>query len=231
MLIFLAYIEGQENQHLGLSMANSEPQPVAVTVPWQVDRMLRDIGLSREIVRAIAFAAANGRADALAVDPSGTAGMLSYIYGVRMTRLMLLPREWKVSRQGHIESTVNHKLGIQLCFQNVDRACSDAEPQAISSKGSSSRELIKSGQMDLFDASGKRGEQLGHAPIVWLICVSAHNDSIRAEVSCPKVFEGDQFEGFVRRLFVVDESIAPKPTRRNDSDDGDLDLDIPVSKK
>jgi hypothetical protein len=213
-------------------MANSRPLPVVVTAPWQVDQMLRDIGLTREIVREVATAAASARAGALAVDPSGTPGMLSYINGVRMTRLKLVPGGWKVSREGHVESTVNHKLSIQLCFQNVDRACGDAEPQAISAKGASARELIKSGQLDLFDnTGGRKADQLGLAPTVWLICVSADNESIRAEVSCPKVFEGNQFEGFVRRLFVVDESIGPKPNRRDDSDDGDLVLDIPVSKK
>ena|ERR1700733_2683226 len=212
-------------------MANTDPLPVMITAPWQVDQMLRDIGLTRAIVREVALAAGGARAEALAVDPSGTPGMLSYIHGVRTTRLKMLPLKWKVAREGHVESTVNHKLDIQLCFQNVDRACSDREPQAISGKGSSSRELVKSGQMDLFDAGEKTAAQSGRAPTVWLICVSAENDSIRAEVSCPKVFEGNQFEGFVRRLFVVNESIAPKPTLRDDSDDGDLDLDVPVSKK
>jgi hypothetical protein len=214
-------------------MAKSEPLPVMVTVPRQVDQMLREIGLTREIVRDIALAAAGARADALAVDPSGSAGMLSYIYGVRTTRLKLVPRGWKVAREGHVESTVSHELGVQLCFQNVDRACSDKEPQAISAKGSSSRELVKSGQMDLFDSAERKNatQPIGRAPTVWMICVSTDNDSIRAEVSCPKVFQGDQFEGFVRRLFVVNESNSPKPTRRGDLDDGDLDLDIPVSKK
>lgn len=212
-------------------MAKPEELPVVVTVARQVDPMLREIGLTREIVREIALAAAGARADALAVDPRGTPGTLSYIYGVRMTRLKLVPLSWKVSRQGQIESTINHKLGVQLCFQNVDRACSDRDPQAISPRGSSSRELIRCGQMDLFDTGEKNVEQLGQVPTVWLICVSVNNDLIRAEVSCPKVFEGSQFEGFSRRLFVVDESIEPKPTRRTDSDDGDLELDIPVSKK
>ena len=98
-------------------MASAKPLPVVINVSWQVDQMLRDIGLTRQIVREIALAAASARADALAVDPSGTPGMLSYIYGVRATRLKLVPLEWKVSREGHVESTVNHKLGVQLCFQ------------------------------------------------------------------------------------------------------------------
>ena len=178
-------------------MANSEPLPVVITVPWQVDQMLRGLGLTREIVREIALAAGGARADALAVDPSGTPGMLSYIYGVRMKRLKLLPQKWEVSRQGHVESTVNHKLGVQLCFQNVDRACGDVEPQAVSAKGSSSRELIKSGQMDLFDTGEKNADQLGRAPTVWLMCVSADNDSwiLAAIVMPPKVFEGSDSRG------------------------------------
>ena len=213
-------------------MPNAEQPPQILTAQREVDRALREIGLTREIVREIAIAAAGARADALAVDPSGTPGMLSYIHGVRATRLKLLPLGWKVSREGHIESTVNHKLGVQLCFQNVDRACADKDPQAISSKGSSARNLVKSGQMDLFDSAAKSADQIGRAPAVWLVCVSAEAGSIHAEVSYPKVFEGDQFEGFVRRLFVIDESVGPKPTRQNDSnDDDDLDFDIPVSKK
>lgn len=206
--------------------------PSIVTVSWQVDQALLDIGLTREIVREIAFAAAGARADALSVDPSGTPGTLSYIHGVRTTRLKLMPHSWRESREGNVEATVNHTLGVQLFFQNVDRACGDNDPQAISGKGSASRKLIRSGQMELFDAVGPKADKTGRLPTVWLICVSVDDDSVRAEVSCPDVFEGNQFEGFVQRLFVVDESIEPKPTSRKDSDDdGELEIDIPVSKK
>lgn len=212
-------------------MPNARPLPVVVTVPWQVDQGLRAIGISRELVREVALAAAGGRADALAVDPSGTPGMLSYIRGVRMMRLWLLPKGWMVSREGNVEATVNHKLGVQLCFQNVDRACCDKDPQAISSKGSASRDLINSGQIELFETGGPSTDRIGYMPTVWLICVSVSNDRVRAEVSCPKAFEGDQFDGFSRRFFVVDESNAPTPTRRSASDDDDLNLDIAVTKK
>lgn len=213
-------------------MSSLNPAASAVvSIPWQVDQALREIGLTRAIIHDIAIAAASARADALAVDPSGTPGMLSYIFGTRTTRLKLLPLGWKESREGHVESTVNHALGVQLCFQNVDRACSDKEPQAISGKGAGSRELVKSGQIDLFSTIEKSADQTGRTPTVWLICVSASNDSIQAEVSCPKVFEGNQFEGFDRRLVVVDESRGPKPTKHSEDDDGGFDLDIPVSKK
>lgn len=215
------------------SMPSPSPLPVVVTIPWQVDQALRAIGLTREIVHEIAMAAAGARVDALSVDPSGTPGILSYIYGVRTTRLKLLPLGWRESREGNVEATVNDAMGVQFLFQNVDRACGDNDPQAISGKGSASRHLVRSGQMDMFDVVDPRADQIGRRPTVWLICVSVDDDAVRAEVSCPDVFEGNQFEGFVRRLFVVDESDGPKPTLRKDSDDddGELAMDIPVTKK
>lgn len=210
---------------------SAQPLPVIVTTPWQVDQSLRAIGLTREIVRLISQAAAAARADALPVDPAGSAGQLSYIHGVRATRLNLLPLGWRESREKNVESTVNHDLGVQLFFQNVHRACSDADPVAISGKGPASRGLVNSGQADLFDNATTASGQIGSTPTVWVICVSADENSVRAEVSCPKPFEGDQFEGFVKRLWVVNESPDPKATPRRDSDDDDFDLDIPVSKK
>jgi hypothetical protein len=212
-------------------MSTPSPLSLVVRTQWQVDQALRDIGLTREIVRSVAFAAAGGRADSLAVDPRGAPGTLSYIMGVRTKRLKLLPLGWRESREGHVESTVNHELGIQVCFQNVDLACADRDPQAISSKGSASRDLVKSGQLDLWEGTDNNAVQVGRVPTVWLICVSVNGETVRAEVSCPKTFEGDQFEGFVRRLFVVYESFEPRPTRLDDSNDGELQFDVPVSKK
>lgn len=211
-------------------MGPSKPLPAIVTAPWEVDQALSELGLTREIVREVAIAAAGARADAMEVDPCGAAGTLSYFLGVRTIRLKLLPLGWKIARDGNVESTVNHKLGVQLVFQNVDRACTDADPEAISEKGAASRRLINSGQLELFEKPAE--ELVGRYPLVWVICVSADDNSVRAEVSCPSAFEGNQFEGFRPRLFVVDESREPVPSKRQDLDnDGDLHFDIPVTKK
>lgn len=212
--------------------AHSPLLPSVVTAPWQVDQALRTLGITREIVEAVAHAAAGAKADTLSVDPMGAPGTLAYIHGVRAIRLMLLPEGWRVARDGNVEATVNHTLGVQLLFQNVDRACGDEDPQAISGKGPASRDLIRHGTMGLFESYAPR-LQSGQRPTVWMICVSSDENGVRVEVSCPSAFEGDQFDGFVHRIFVLDESTKSGPTPRNDSkdDDDDLDLDIPVSKK
>ena len=204
---------------------------------YEVDSALEAIGLSRAIVEKVARAAAVGRSEALLVDPASAGGLFSYIYGVRAIRTELLQRNWRMSRQGNVESTVNDELGIQVCFQNVDAACDeDRCPQAISLKGAGSRRLVAAGQGELFDVSAVRDVGgVGAAPTVWVICVSVDESSMCAEVSCPKTFDGPQYEDFHHRIFAFEEHFDPTVTHA-DSDldldsDGDMDFDVQISRK
>lgn len=213
-------------------------QPILVSEPWEVRQELRALGLTEEFVLRVARACAAAKVDALEIDPCSTPGTLAYIAGVRHIRLQLLPDGWVLSRSGNVESTVNHELGIQLCFQNVDQACADQDPQAISGKGAGSRKLIADGQGNLFDSppvqSQLKPTRLGSIPTVWILCVSIGPKRLCAEVSCPEVFEGEQFDGFSKRILVVDEDLNPTPApedkERPDAGD-DADFEVRISKK
>ncbi len=201
---------------------------------WEVNSMLHALGLTSEIISNVARAAAGAKADALSVDPCSSPGQFAYIYGVRAIRLQLLPRGWLISREGNVESTVNHELGIQLCFQNVHRACGELDPEAISGKGPGSRKLIHDGQAELFETLDTHiNKVVGTTPTVWVLCVSSDEKTIRAELSCPESFEGNQFQGFSKRIFVLDESLDPKTRNDNCSDDDidDTDFEVRISKK
>ena len=145
-----------------------------------------------------------------------------------------------MNRKGNVEATVNHKLGIQLLFQNVDRACSPNDPQAISKKGVASRNLVQAGQGELFDTPSPSKSQvvpvdkIGSMPVVWLFCVSSDEKGLQAEISCPKIFDGEQFEGFHKRIFVINDKYEPEvsehshnPNLDNDSED----FEIKIAKK
>ena len=198
---------------------------------------LAALGLTAEIVLKIADAAATAKADTMAVEPLNAPGTNAYNKGVAAKRLALIPLGWRMSRNRGIEATVNDKLGIQLVFQNVDVACTDRNPQAISEKGSGARTLIYDGQKDLFQrAEGAREQAPGVALRVWLVCVSTSDKKLRAEVSCPLLFEGSQFEGFAKRIFVVDQDYDPTPHTRiitNDdgSGDGAGDFEVRIVKR
>ena len=209
-------------------------KPILINEQWQVRQELHALGLTAEIVTEVARASAAAKAEALEIDPCSTPGTLAYIKGVRQIRLELLPQGWLVSRAGNVESTVNHALGIQLCFQNVDMACTDRDPLAISGKGAGSRKLILDGrQAELFETPQKSAPlPTGTVPTVWVLCVSTEAKKLRAEVSCPEVFEGAQFEGFSKRIFVVDEDLDPTPADTQHPDGGDSgDFEVRIAKK
>lgn len=213
----------------------SQLNPIVVNEGSHVKRALKALGLTVEIVASIAQQAAAAKAEALEVDPSSTPGTFAYIKGVRAIRLALIPLGWELSRAGNVESTVNHKLGIQICFQNVDIACTDHHPQAISGKGAGSRKLIQDGrQGELFGRQASATEdRYGKVPTVWVICVSTGAGRLRAEVSCPEAFEGNQFDGFSKRLWIVDEELEPTPGSLDQRDDGDSQVDdeVRIAKK
>jgi hypothetical protein len=204
---------------------------------------------SRELklrtVQKVARAASAARASALDLDVAFAPGMLSHIYGNRQLRLELLPLEWRKGRSNNVESVINDELGIQIIFQNVDMACVlDHSPQAISGKGAGSRQLVQDGlQAELWEkpvnppANVKQANsQYGVTPVVWIFCVGNDGKRLRAELSKPDNFEGDQFEVFSKRIFVLDEEsgtdpdISIKPSSDDDGDAG-FDVEIEVAKR
>ncbi len=199
----------------------------------EVINALEKIGLSPQLVQIIAESAAAARAEALAIDPYGTAGTLSYIYGIRAMRLHLLPKGWREDRTCNVESVINDSLGVRLCFQNVDLACNPAhDPRAISAKGSGSRQLVAEGQGELFDLEHANApDKLGCKPTVWVICTCADENSIRTEVSCPVSFEGNQFGKFYPRIFVLNETFDTEPNKSKIGSYESDDFDVHISKK
>lgn len=203
-----------------------------------VKNELSELGLTTEIVHMIADAAASARADTMPVEPINAPGTNAYNKGVAAKRLALLPLGgWRMSHSRGIEATVNDKLGIQLVYQSVDVACTDRNPQAVSEKGSGSRKLVFDGmrQTNLFERVEERREQApGVALRVWLVCVSTSGKKLRAEVSCPQLFDGNQFDGFSKRIFVVDQDYDPAlGTKINSDDDGDAagDFEVKIVKR
>lgn len=203
--------------------------------PWTVRRELAQLGIDSELVRAVAFAAAAARADTLPIDAASAPGSFAYFHGVRQKRLQLLRRDgWRPSNVDNIASTVNDELGVQFIFQNVDAACTHKDPSPRSPKGPAARRLVSEGQGELFrrpEGAVPIRPVYGATPVVWLICVSSDDSSFQAEVSCPKIFDGNEYCGFTKRIWVINESFSPDPTHRIDEDLPELDFDVVVTRK
>lgn len=218
-----------------------------VTDPIDAANELAQFGISLAVAHKIARVASAGRASALDIDVAFAPGMLSHIQGNRQIRRELLPRGWRIGRQNNVESVVNDELAIQIVFQNVDRACDFSHsPQAISGKGAGARQLVQAGlQAELFEkpahglstsvktilSTSKRGV----TPTVWLFCVSDDGKRLRAELSKPDNFEGNQLGEFSRRIFLLDEESGDREEAKvrpsNDADGSGLDVDVKVVRR
>ncbi|WP_350025871.1 hypothetical protein [Pseudomonas fulva] len=233
MLIFSPYNVGRKNQHRG--------EPVAIVNieimdnPADVRLALQAIGLTSEKVIRIAEAAAAARSEYLPdVDPVNYPGTQAHHAGVRHLRLQTLPAGWRAANFRNIEVVVNDDLGIMLAFQNVDQACKQAEPQAISPKGEATRDLVsKPHAASLFSNDTPQAVQpLGNFPAIWFICVSASIKRLEVEVSRPKPFEGDRLDGFFERIFVADKEMdASVQAAPATAPEIEQDFDVVISKK
>ncbi|MBE0506899.1 MAG: hypothetical protein IBX50_09310 [Marinospirillum sp.] len=203
------------------------PKPRIIHSAEEVPSALESLGLDAEIIKFIGESARAARNETLPIDPINAGGTLAYIFGVRAIRNKLLSRGWEKSRQGNIEATVHHEHGIQLWFQNVDKACQTSRiPRAISDKGPGARHLIESGQLDLFNEDNKkRPQKLGSTPTVWVVCVSSDEESLQVEVSRPVSFSGKQYDDFDQRIFVLDKRFEPEAiTNEHDIDNIEVNI-------
>ncbi|MBP1141088.1 hypothetical protein JOE29_003039 [Pseudomonas sp. PvP009] len=209
---------------------------IVIDEPSDVQAALAMLGLTKEKVVIIAKAAVYARAEYLpGVDPINFPGTRAYQAGIRQLRLLTYPDGWRPCRYRNIELVYNESMGLMFSFQNVDHACQKDEPRSISSRGEATRELVGRGyEVDLFGSAVPMGavSPPNAFPTIWYICTAADERRLQVEVSRPKPFEGDQFEGFHERIFIEDQdldtdAILSAPTEPLD----ELDTEIVVTKK
>ncbi|AWY43624.1 hypothetical protein DKY63_28365 [Pseudomonas putida] len=211
-------------------------ETLVIDQPDEVQTALGRIGFTKDKVVQIAKAAVYARAEYLqGIDPINYQGTRAYQAGIRQLRLQMRPEGWRSCRYRNIELIYNVSQGLMFSFQNVDHACMKDDPKSISARGEATRELIEKGyEADLFGSSVSDERILSENafPQIWCICTAAKEGRLQVEVSRPKPFEGDQFEGFFERIFVEDQDLQPDlvvapPVESFD----DLDTEIVVTKK
>jgi hypothetical protein len=184
------------------------PAPLLYKEDWEIDARLLPFEVTRTELIEVARAVVAARADAVENDPVAAEGQFAYIFGTRSTRTLWRRKGWLLHREENIEAVKHPKIDLKVIYQSVDLAAHVAhDPRAVSGKGSGADRLIDTGQGSLFTA-----EQLaaGHGskftPLnsgAWFYCVSVDGDDVRAELSLPIRISGNNFDGFIERIFIV----------------------------
>ena len=105
--------------------------------PWDVDRRLSELGLSRRKLLEVVAVAMTERANATPYHPINAPGTFAYQHAVFALRDKFVPSGFEVDREGGVESIRHDGLQLKVAFANVDIACNFIHmPQPRSEKGS-----------------------------------------------------------------------------------------------
>lgn len=229
MLIFHATIEAQK--------INMEPSMVNTNIfqkANEVESKLSVFDITKEALRDVALEAAAQRNNATLLHPINAGGMFSYMWGTKALRQALLPKGWKIDRTNGVEAVSHKTKNLTLVFQNVDVACGENAPLALSSKGEGSKSLVENNHPYLFDYMQREDDEKANKN-VWFFCVSFHGDEIKAELSLPESIEKGQFGEFIERIFVIsdDDWLASERIDHNADQhlDETEDFDIKITRK
>lgn len=171
---------------------------------YEIVPRLAQLGLRRDLLLDVVGASVGGRRNATGFHPLSAGGLLSWIEGTGQLRRIFLPLGWEVCRRDNIESIFNPEFGIKVVFQNAERAGDPLlDPVATSKKGAGSARAIELGQYELWP-DDKVKEVIEITATTWVLFVYADGDDVRAELSCPKAINEEQFDGFHERILLVD---------------------------
>lgn len=116
-------------------------ETVVVREPWDVDRRLSEMDLTRAGLLAARDVAVLESANATAFHPANAPGTFSYHYGTWSLRDQFVGKAgWVLDRADGIEAIRNDRLKLKVAFCNVDEACNDFHsPKPRSEKGAGAK--------------------------------------------------------------------------------------------
>jgi hypothetical protein len=166
--------------------------------PWDVDRRLAELGLTRKGLLEIRDGALNESANATPFHAANAAGTFAYHYGSWGLRHRYAGHEWAVDRSDGIEAIRNDARSIKVAYCNVDLAGdNDHTPQPRSKKGSGAE---RASSVGLFvDLPQFAPRPSGSWALYYLM---VDQDGV-AELTRP-VVRGDKFVAPIERIHLSD---------------------------
>ena len=193
--------------------------------PWDVDRRLAELSLTREGLLKVVGAAHAAAADATPFHPANAPGMLAYIHGIYAMRDQYVGDEWDVYYLNGVEMIRNEQLGLRIGYSNIDQACnSEHDPRARSRKGVGPERAC---QGNLFVDLPKYAPKPEGALATFYLMVDPDG---AAELSRPVVIR-DNFGSYIERNYLTDGSDFDGEALLFDEQDVAVDFDPQVARK
>jgi hypothetical protein len=201
---------------------------------FEVAPRLEQLGTSKAELLEIVRAAVGARRNALPFHPSSAPGLLSWLEGTAQLRRIFCAKDWEICRRDNIESVFNSSLGIKIIFQNAELAGDPLfAPLAANKKGAASARAVELGQYEMFSEHRveKEKEIAELSAKTWILFVQADKALVRAEFSCPKAINDEQYDGFHERILLIQGGEWDAPTPLSDGSEPLVDYEVTVSRK
>ncbi len=180
--------------------------------PWDVDRRLSKLALTRKGLLAARDVAMHERANATPFHPANAAGTFAYQHGTWSLRDEFVGGDWVEDRVLGVEAIRNDELKIRIAFCNVDLACNaDHLPKPRSEKGAGA-ERASCGTL-FVDLPQYAPRQPGDWSFYYLMV----DEDGAAELTRP-VVKGGKFTFAIERLFLSDGGDADGSIAGSDDD-------------
>jgi hypothetical protein len=192
--------------------------------PWDVDRRLSELRLTRQKLLDARAVALQEAANATPYHCANAAGTFSYQHGTWALRNEFVSDEWRVDRADGVEAIWNDEIKIRVIFSNVDIACNnDQMPKPRSRKGAGAERACMG---NLFgDLPRYAPRPAGNEATYYLMV----DDRGAAELTRP-VVTGGTFSAYIERIYLLDGG-DPAGRLPLDDDDALSDFDPQVARK
>jgi hypothetical protein len=190
------------------------------SVPWDVDRRLDELQLSREGLLRVVAVAMNESANATPFHPANAAGTFAYQHGTWSLRDQFVSEAWQEDRVDGVEAIRNDALRIKVAFSNVDIACNDLhQPKPRSKKGAGAE---RASGLDLFgDLPRFAPRPKGDGALYYLMV----DENGAAELSRP-VVKGGTFVASVERIYLSTDGDEEPNLKSDDERNNEFDPEV-----
>jgi hypothetical protein len=201
-------------------------ETVVLRKPYDVDRRLAELDLTRAGLLMVVAAAVSASADATDFHPTNARGTLAYQHGTAALREEFVSERWSIDRSDGVEAIRHDESKMKVIFSNVDRACNDDEkPKPRSRKGAGSERACV-GNL-LFESLP---EYAPRQPDGWATYYLMVDENGAAELTRP-VVKNETFVAYIERIYLSDGSgLEHEPLDLNNDDVLD-DFDPQVIRK
>ncbi len=180
---------------------------------WDRNTRIRQLGLVLaghddprwgllEVVRA----AVAGRAGSTGNDARAVAGFNAWSFPTRRLRELYRGHQgWDAFETNGVEGIINEEKKLKVIAVSTDEGTCDPDvsPRNRTRKGPATGSVIDlNSQLSLFGPQELAAQKNGFQ--TWEVCTFDDGNDVRAELSCPTVFDGGHFIKFDERIFLVD---------------------------